>query len=73
MTTGCYHMESEAEEELNEQDEEQKLMLLDDEQDEYVELNEEESIYSGDGPTRLLDDDELSPEEEAFMKGYIDE
>ena len=66
-------MESEAEEELNELDEEQNNISLDDEQDEYVELNEEESIYSGDGPTKMLDDDELSPEEEAFMKGYINE
>tara|TARA_B100002003_G_C13829395_1_gene407760 strand:- start:428 stop:583 length:156 start_codon:yes stop_codon:yes gene_type:complete len=31
---------------------------------------DDESIYSEDVRNALLDDDELSPFEEAFMKGY---
>ncbi len=30
----------------------------------------EEDIYGRDGVEQLLDDDELSPEEEGFMVGY---
>lgn len=33
-------------------------------------LLEDESIYSEDVREQLLEDDELSPEEAAFMKGY---
>ncbi len=29
-----------------------------------------ESIYDGEGRETLTDNDEISPEEEAFMKGY---
>ena len=39
-----------------------------DEGDEYP--SEEENIYSNDGRERLLEDDELSPQEAAFMQGY---
>jgi len=31
---------------------------------------EEECVYSKSGRDALLDEDELSPEEEAFMRGY---
>lgn len=29
-----------------------------------------ESVYDGHGREELVEDDEISPEEEAFMKGY---
>ncbi len=32
--------------------------------------NEQEDIYSEEMRELLLDEDELSPEEEAFMRGY---
>lgn len=44
--------------------------------DEFVSFNEtreKECIYSEDGSAELLDADELSPEEEAFMRGYMEE
>jgi hypothetical protein len=66
-------MEHETEEEFEEKDEEMKSSLIEEEPEDYVELNEEESIYSGEVSAKLLDDDELSPEEEAFMKGYTEE
>lgn len=31
---------------------------------------EQESIYSDDGRAGLIDDDEISAEEDAFMQGY---
>ena len=34
---------------------------------------EEESIYSDDAREDLLKDDAITPEEDAFMKGYNDE
>ena len=37
-------------------------------EDEY--LDAEENIYSEKTRDNLLDDDELSPDEEAFMRGY---
>lgn len=33
----------------------------------------EDSIYSEEGSSALLDADGLTPEEEGFMKGYMDE
>jgi hypothetical protein len=39
----------------------------------YDEAREKECIYSEDGSAALLDADELSPEEEAFMRGYMGE
>ncbi len=35
--------------------------------------DEFESVYSGDGREGLVEDDEISPEEEAFMAGYDSE
>ncbi|MBU1201068.1 MAG: hypothetical protein KJ583_03420 [Nanoarchaeota archaeon] len=31
-----------------------------------------ESVYDGEGREELVEDDEISPEEEAFMTGYDD-
>ena len=39
----------------------------------YTEDKENECIYSEDGYAALLDGDQLSPEEEAFMRGYMEE
>jgi len=40
----------------------------------YEEYNEiEEDIYNEEMQEELLEEDEISPEEEAFMKGYIEE
>ena len=39
----------------------------------YVEEKEKECIYSEEGSAALLDADELSPQEEAFMRGYMEE
>lgn len=39
-------------------------------EDEIKEDIEDESIYSEDVREQLLDDDEISPEEAGFMKGY---
>ncbi|MFH1439805.1 MAG: hypothetical protein ABIG89_04515 [Candidatus Woesearchaeota archaeon] len=39
----------------------------------YQEPEDKECIYSESGSATLLDDDELTPEEEAFMRGYIEE
>lgn len=33
----------------------------------------EDSVYSEEGTTALLEADGLTPEEEGFMKGYLDE
>ena len=44
-----------------------KKFLLDEELDGIV---EDDSIYSKDVRDRLVEDDELSPEEAGFMKGY---
>ena len=54
----CYRMEFEMEEEN------------------YVSYGEEKEgdcIYTEDGSASLLDADEVSPEEEAFMRGYLEE
>lgn len=37
------------------------------------EENNFEEVYSGDGREDLVDNDEISAEEEAFMKGYDDD
>ena len=34
--------------------------------------NDEESIYDEEGREDLIEDGEISPEEEAFMRGYED-
>jgi len=34
------------------------------------EIEEKETIYDEEGREEMMDDDELSPEEEGFMKGY---
>ena len=34
-------------------------------------IEEENDIYSDDHINELLDDDEITPEEEGFMEGYI--
>lgn len=44
-----------------------KKFLRDDELDVII---EDDSIYSKDVRDRLVEDDELSPEEAGFMKGY---
>lgn len=44
-----------------------KKFLLDEEFDVII---EDDSIYSKDVRDRLVEDDELSPEEAGFMKGY---
>ena len=44
-----------------------KKFLLD---EELTEILEDDSIYSEDVREQLLEDDELSPEEAGFMKGY---
>ncbi|MCH8328960.1 MAG: hypothetical protein IIB81_01040 [Nanoarchaeota archaeon] len=44
-----------------------KKFLLDEELDVII---EDDSIYSKDVRDRLVEDDELSPEEAGFMKGY---
>ncbi len=36
-------------------------------------FREKESIYDAGFMEELLDEDELTPQEEAFMRGYIDE
>lgn len=43
--------------------------------DEYQEEDEDqfESVYDGDGREALTENDEISPEEEAFMAGYDEE
>lgn len=38
--------------------------------DDEVPGNEFESVYNDEGRQELVKDDEISPEEEAFMKGY---
>lgn len=38
----------------------------------YPDEGEFEEVYSGDSRTNLVDDDEMSAEEEAFMNGYDD-
>jgi len=38
-----------------------------------IEAGEEECIYSDDFRVSLVDNDEISPEEEGFMKGYGEE
>ena len=38
------------------------------EEDWYVEI--EEDVYAGESRELLIEDGELSPEEEAFMRGY---
>ena len=38
--------------------------------DEYEEENGEQTVYDEDTREDMIDNDELSPEEEAFMKGY---
>lgn len=38
----------------------------------YPDEGEFEEVYSGDARTNLVDDDEMSAEEEAFMNGYDD-
>ena len=38
-----------------------------------VNLDKEESIYSKKFRINLLENDEISPEEEAFMAGYMEE
>lgn len=43
-----------------------KKIIIDDWQEDL----EEENIYSGEARELLLEDGELSPEEEAFMRGY---
>jgi|TARA_B100001964_G_C14161308_1_gene566849 hypothetical protein len=40
--------------------------------EEYVEEKEGESVYDTEGRKDLVEDDEMSPEEEGFMKGYED-
>ena len=40
--------------------------------DEDVDLSDDENIYSEGIRDRLLEDDEMSPEEAGFMKGYDD-
>jgi hypothetical protein len=35
-------------------------------------MSEEETIYDEEGREDLVDDAEISPEEEGFMKGYED-
>jgi hypothetical protein len=32
-----------------------------------------DSVYDGEGSEHLVEDDEISPEEEAFMQGYTEE
>ena len=39
----------------------------------FSDTKENECIYSEEGSAALLDADQLSPEEEAFMKGYLEE
>ena len=39
----------------------------------YGEEREGDCIYTEDGSASLLDADEVSPEEEAFMRGYLEE
>tara|TARA_Y100000310_G_C20590384_1_gene767669 strand:- start:613 stop:819 length:207 start_codon:yes stop_codon:yes gene_type:complete len=40
--------------------------------EEYTEEKEGESVYDEEGRKDLVEDDEMSPEEEGFMKGYED-
>lgn len=40
--------------------------------EDYVAEEGEENVYQENTREELLDNDELSPEEEAFMKGYDD-
>jgi len=42
----------------------------DDDYEEYEGTGGDESIYDEDSRKDLVDDDELSPQEEAFMEGY---
>ena len=44
-----------------------KTIIRDDWEDDWI---EEENIYSEDARTLLVEEDELSPEEAAFMQGY---
>ena len=47
-----------------------------DEEEDYVDYAEDkdsECIYSDEGSASMLDADEVSPEEEAFMRGYMEE
>ncbi len=43
------------------------------EDENYEEENDLEEVYSGEGREDLVDNDEMSPEEEAFMMGYDEE
>jgi hypothetical protein len=36
-------------------------------------MTEEKNVYVDDAREDLVDDDEITPEEEGFMKGYEDE
>jgi len=47
---------------------EEELYLSDE-----ISEKEPESIYADDGPESMLDSDGVSPEEEAFMRGYMEE
>ena len=38
-----------------------------------MEEDEDVSFYSGDALDDSIDNDEISPEEEGFMKGYMEE
>jgi len=42
----------------------------DDDYEDYEGTGGDESIYDEDSRKDLVDDDELSPQEEAFMEGY---
>ena len=35
-------------------------------------MSEDDTIYEEEGREELMDDSEITPEEEAFMKGYDD-
>ena len=39
---------------------------------EQIETDLENNVYSGKSREHLMEDDEISPTEEAFMKGYED-
>jgi len=40
------------------------------EEEEYVVEDGDETVYESEGREVLADDDEISPEEEAFLQGY---
>ncbi len=47
------------------------MVFMEDEQ--YDDGDDLEEVYSGEGREDLVDNDEISPEEEAFMMGYDEE